>query len=931
MTFERKKIMKILVIVLFVIIAIFEALFFTVKGMVKPEIYREQIIEAIKKHTGQDVKINGEVRFMLFPSPKIVFNDMEMDNSAGLVAFVPKISVQKTEIHIAFMSLFSDNIKLSGINLVNPVLSLERADDNTIHWDWLNTRLLKLFNTKDNSNISFPIYIRHGILRYDDKINNNQAVFENIEASAIYGAQLSLSGTMKTANHSFSFAIDSKTYDLPVSDVEFPLNLQLNIDDKSIVQIQGVIDPSGEIPKIYGNLNFDIKDMEGVFAFPSATSNKEQSPMPMSITGKWSLDDAVIQMKELAVDGLNSKGAGTASVRWNSWYPTISTELKFEYIDYLKWKKIIEARMAPRKADNSQLDDSVINYDFNKENPLPSNIEIKLDASADKVLFGKEEWRRSRLNAVLDNGVLTINQGDIALDGDGLLSIFGVVSQGGTGDLRFEGNMEAKGASLRKALSMFYSSASDLPTSISMGEFSASANLYINAQQIRLFEANVLIDGVPLSGTLTTFLEAQPRIETKVKIKDVNFDHVRNMLRKQRAEAERKQKEAIDNNTLNTGSATDLGSSVSYEWLKNLTTRLDAKIFVDGFTFMDRKGEKASFSIYAHNGDFRLSDLQLVYPDGGSTELSFYLDVKGALPVISLMMNADLIDTRYFSMDTNSAPLQDIVGKEDKDKQEDAEAPIPVEWMDYFNGMLDISIRKLIHKNITLEKIKLQGRLENKKFNIQRLGFIYSQAQTNIVGTLFGGKIPGLLISFTMSNADIYEMLYPITGISNISGYSSLSGTVSTTGWNFKEWLQQMDAKFLLAARGVKVQGVNIAGVSNVVDVARSSADVFNNVNNVLTKGSTEFSVDGSVSIKNGEMYAPGLTLRTGLVTGSVMGGIKLDSFTGQFSTLFRFANLSSEAPPTLIIQVSGRLDKPEIKVDTASLEDFVAKRNVGK
>ncbi len=124
---------------------------------------------------------------------------------------------------------------------------------------------------------------------------------------------------------------------------------------------------------------------------------------------------------------------------------------------------------------------------------------------------------------------------------------------------------------------------------------------------------------------------------------------------------------------------------------------------------------------------------------------------------------------------------------------------------------------------------------------------------------------------------------------------------------------------------------LNLDGVKNVVEVARSSADVFNNVNNVVTKGATEFSVDGSLNIREGELRAPSVTLKSGFVTGSIVGGAKLDSLDGQFSILFRFANLLADPAPTLIIQLSGKMDKPDIKVDTASLEDFVARRNVSK
>ena len=257
------------------------------------------------------------------------------------------------------------------------------------------------------------------------------------------------------------------------------------------------------------------------------------------------------------------------------------------------------------------------------------------------------------------------------------------------------------------------------------------------------------------------------------------------------------------------------------------------------------------------------------------------------------------------------------------------------DWMNNFNGVFDLTIHKLIHQDFTFDKVKMQANLSEKQLNIQSLKFSYAQAQSELSGKIYGGKILGSSIRFTMANADLYELIKSLTGITNIAGLANISGTIATSGKTLKEWLQLMDAKFLLAARSVKVSNVNIAGVSNVVSVSRSSADVVNNVNNVLTKGVTEFAVDGSFSIAGGELRIPTIALRTnaigaGQITGNLVGGIDLSTMRMQLSTVFGFANLvTSGTPPNMIIQLTGALNKPEIKADTSELEAFVAKRGI--
>ncbi len=990
MTPKDKKIIKTLVIVLFMCVGGFEGLFFYINSLIKPESYQQQILDGIKSNIGQNVSIKGGIRFALLPYPKLVVSDLIIgsDSYDGKPSTIPVVDIKNLEIKISPDTLLSKEIRLSGIELVNPTLLLQRSNDSIIHWDWLNTKLLKLLNSKNGSLSSLPVVIKGGSINYQDVVNNKKLNITNIDARSVVGSDMVFGGSMQSEGHQFDFVLDNSTSDNTIKESEFPLNLKLSEGQTNFLKVQSIIEPSGEFPKVSGKFNMATNDIEDFLNLISKINNNNEAvaskyPLPVSVNGDWGLDGDVIKMENLEVKGMNSKGAGSATLGWDKWYPTITMDLGFEYIDYLTWRRLLEKRIinrVPKKQDNLD-EEEAPSYDFRKENPLPENIEIKLNLKAQHVLlnsvtanavtaassavvtlsntaglnsgmlvtgsniaddthilkidsatqvtldkpasgtnpvliFTAGELKNTSLNAVLENGAFTVNQCNIDLAGKGVLSIFGVLSQGGTGELRFEGNVEAQGKSLRDAVSMFYSAAKDLPP-ISMGEFNLKANMYVTAGQIRLFETKGEIGGVNLDGTITIFPEAVLRIDMAIKLQNVNFDYVRDTLRKNKLEAK---------------TVADTESALSFDWLKFLGIRIDAKVIIDGFTFMENKGDKASFSLYAYRGDFRLSDLQMTYPDH-TDEFNCNLDVRGKLPFINLMANTDKLDTRYFDI---SPKAQGDIAPPDTSKKEllqkaNLDVAVPLEWMNSFNGIFDLTIRKLIHKNLIIDKIKMQSKLDSKKLAIQKLEFVFSQAQSQVVGTLYGGKVPGINISFVMANADIYEVVFPMTGLDNISGFANLSGNISTSGWSFLEWLQHSDSKILLTARGVKVNGINLPGVTNVIDVARSSADVFNNVNNILTKGTTEFSVDAAFNVKDGELRSPNMSVRAGLVTGYVIGGVKLESMDGQFTSTFRFPNLSSEKVPTLMILLSGNMHKPEIKVDTASLEDFVAKRNVIK
>ena len=120
-------------------------------------------------------------------------------------------------------------------------------------------------------------------------------------------------------------------------------------------------------------------------------------------------------------------------------------------------------------------------------------------------------------------------------------------------------------------------------------------------------------------------------------------------------------------------------------------------------------------------------------------------------------------------------------------------------------------------------------------------------------------------------------------------------------------------------------------GVTDAVAVSRTASDVLNNVNLAIGDGTTEILVDGNVNVKNGAVRTPGITLKAGTITGNLTGEVKLLPWTMDVTTLYQFPAMTSETIPTMTVQLEGSADKPELQVDTSSLEAYVAKRITGR
>jgi len=882
--------------------------------------FRNAFIEAVKAQTGRTVIIKGRVSVRMLPSPTIFIPGVELRDAPGDQAG-PSISVDMVELHMPLMSMLSSP-RIESVTLDHPVLELVRAHDNVVHWEWLNLDLIK-----NASTTSRKLEIVNGSILYHDSRSDKSFTVDNVHVTASGGGQMALLGECAIASHALAFSLDNSGSDAP--DGMTPLHIRLS-SGRDTLSVQGGLDLAGDAPKIKGTFTMDVADMmtwlkSKTPAQPQAPGNKPDNsekilPLPLKLTSDILLTGVNVAMDNVKLDGLNSAGTGKLGVIWHDWQPAFSADMDFADLNYLQWYQLFTAAFLGKANVAAQQ-----TYNANAQppvNPLPEGVQVMLHVNAKQLTVGTQKWQNGQLSANLSDGTITVNQFSVELPTGASLSLFGIISQGTTNGLRFEGSMETAGKSLHDTLSVFDESAADLPKT-GFGDFSARSNIFISSEQMRLSDADVKLTDLHLTGGLVAYFEAQPRVEADVKLKDINFDYFRDAWRDNAQKAGQKD------------SFLKFDRNINFNWLKKLQTNIDLKVNVDHFTFLERQGESASFQVLVKEGEFSVYDMRFNYATD-LVDASFDLNVTADQPTISIIFNADELNTDYFSVTPADKSADDAQGAKDlpalaDDKNLWSSDLIDTSWMNGYNANFDISVGKFIYGKLVLDRLKFQASLINNLLTFKNFSFAYWDGRCSILGAMYGGEVPGISISFTLFAAELQDIMKSVIGRDNLSGKASISGTLTTSGVNSLSWVSQADAKLNIAGRGIQVKGVNMQGVVDAVGVSRTAADVFNNVNLAFVNGSTNFSVDGTINISGGVMKTPGIALRTGLITGNLTGDVKLIPWTMDLTTQFQFPSITSETIPSMTVQLSGPVAAPQMHTDTASLESYVAKRIKGE
>ncbi len=117
------------------IVVILIAIIVAVPLLVPTSVYKEQVVSLVKKQTGRDLTIGGDVGLSFFPRLAVKVDDVDLSN-ATWAKDKSMASMKELRAAIKIIPLFSGNVEIDSFMLVDPVIHLEVKADGTPNWQF---------------------------------------------------------------------------------------------------------------------------------------------------------------------------------------------------------------------------------------------------------------------------------------------------------------------------------------------------------------------------------------------------------------------------------------------------------------------------------------------------------------------------------------------------------------------------------------------------------------------------------------------------------------------------------------------------------------------------------------------------------------------------------------------------------------------------
>ena len=92
--------------------------------------YREEIASQVRNALGRELNIKGDIKLTILPSPALAINGIHLANVEG-TSTADIVTLKSLEVNIALIPLLGQNIQITSVRLVEPVINIEILEDGT--------------------------------------------------------------------------------------------------------------------------------------------------------------------------------------------------------------------------------------------------------------------------------------------------------------------------------------------------------------------------------------------------------------------------------------------------------------------------------------------------------------------------------------------------------------------------------------------------------------------------------------------------------------------------------------------------------------------------------------------------------------------------------------------------------------------------------
>jgi len=506
--------------------------------------YKSEILARIKAETGRQMMIDGDLSLAVVPSPRFAVDGVRIANIEGATA-AEFARFKSLSVRVRLMPLLSGRIEVESVELIDPVIELERLADGRVNWEI--KRPAETGGTdvsKDTAGQVTPtdapssgsqsfaldrLIIRGGKLVYRDAAKGTVERLENLDVEGSAGSlagPFGMNGTLTVRGLPLDVSASVGRLD---DGGPAPLNLRLmHVGADAKIVVSGGIEPAK--PGFRGKVDISGSDLRGVVHALSAGTAELPAWLgqTFALGSKIEASSTAVSIDEIDLRiGDTSASGGINAVLGER--IRVDAALKVNRIDLDKWHARATRPVAAATSGNggkatSQAAASELGATSNSGEgfTLPAGIDAALDVSVEAVAFKGRQMREITLAMALDNGALKLSRLGARLPGGGKVSLTGALTAAG-GKVGYRGETSVRVDNLRAILDWLEVDVASVPAD-RLRSFQLKAKFDGDQKQVQIADLEMRLDASRIQGGITYALRARPAFGARITVDQLNLD-----------------------------------------------------------------------------------------------------------------------------------------------------------------------------------------------------------------------------------------------------------------------------------------------------------------------------------------------------------------------------------------------------------------------
>ncbi len=503
--------------------------------------YRDRISAAIEQKLGRAVSIEGALSLTLLPVPQMVAEQVHVANIAG-AADQNFASADRLELRLRGLPLLAGRFEVSSLVLAHPRIHIERLADGRANWRFVPTPDIHVHSKPPVETLrpeGFQLLAegdRAGLQRIE--LRNALITVRLPRVGTITAEGVDADATANGADGPFQFHLTGHAGDVPMAlqgsvgrldAKETPVDVTLDAGEGAArISVGGTMTGSDAATVMNGRLTIKAAHADRVAALLGTAA--PDGPLELRGTIAGSLHDVAVQNITLDIPGASLSGFTAVNLEGD---PQLDLKLAASRLDIAPWLKTkAPAGTAAEKKGTGgtpAAPSAVLSALSGVAFKIPAWLRASVDLSVESIPWHGVLIRGARLNALMGNGEVTINQVGATLPGGSQINLFGFIDSA-KGKPSFDGSFETGTDDLRALLHWLAIDVGDVPED-RLGAARFTGHLAAAPDRIKLDGAEIRVDGTRITTAVDLRLPSanapRPALGASFSVDTLNADAYR--------------------------------------------------------------------------------------------------------------------------------------------------------------------------------------------------------------------------------------------------------------------------------------------------------------------------------------------------------------------------------------------------------------------